>query len=61
MAIFGYLPSFLTLGDNKILVNFLGITAYVWVRELGVGKWGSSPFILALESREFSCFLLYKT
>ena len=28
---------------------------YVWGRELGVGKWGSSPFTLALGSREFSC------
>lgn len=31
---------------------------YVWGRERGVGKWGSSPFTLALGSREsvaFSC------
>ena len=34
---------------------------YVWGRELGVGKWGSSPFTLALGSREFSCFHLYKS
>ena len=34
---------------------------YVWCLELGVGKWGSSPFTLALGSREFSCFHLYKS
>ena len=49
------MPSFLTLGDNKILINFLGITAYVWGRELGAGEftihlspWESGILFLSL-------------